>query len=48
MTLGRACQDADPMLIFTRLRAGHAIALRNRGGKSELQTGGMPGNARSR
>jgi hypothetical protein len=30
------------------VRAGHVIAPSDRGGKSELRTGGMPGNARSR
>ena len=39
------------MLEFARLRAGHVIAPGRclyRRGKSELHTGGMPGNARSR
>src|SRR6266542_2444428 len=36
------------MLRCSWLRAGHAIAPSNRGGKSELRTGGMPGNTRSR
>jgi hypothetical protein len=36
------------MLRSSRLRAGHAIAPGNRGGKSELRTGSMPGNTRSR
>lgn len=35
-------------MLESAVRAGHVIAPRNRGGKSELRTGGMPGNARSR
>jgi hypothetical protein len=44
----RSNPSGVPLIKSLRLRAGQAIAPSDRGGKSELRTGGMPGNPRSR